>query len=185
MKIAPIDIAHKIFRRKFNGLDPEEVYEFMRDTAEQMEKVIRERNQLKEQVREKERSLAEYCQRDETLKATITTATKMTKHMKVDAEKEAELIRRDAEHRGEAIVREARESLKSIYQEISDMRQTRIQFEVNLRSLIQAHLAMLDQGQSIVAGAAKRAPQQRVARVKASAQPLSKPPAQKIDLEQI
>ena len=57
MKIAPIDIAHKSFNRKVMGLDPDEVANFLRDIADQMEELIRERNALKENSRQKDMNL--------------------------------------------------------------------------------------------------------------------------------
>lgn len=146
MRVAPIDIAHKTFDRKFSGLDPHQVYDFLKDVADQMEDIIRERNQLKELVRERDIQIMEYKERDETLKATITTATKMAEQMKTEAEKEAKLIFQDAQQRAEVIVREARDNLKKTYQEITELKRVRMQFEANLRSLIQSHQSMLDQG---------------------------------------
>jgi cell division initiation protein len=145
MRIAPIDIAHKNFSKKFMGFDSEEVIEFLREMADQMEELIRDRNSLKETLREKELNILEYRERDETLKATITTATKMAEQIRVDAEREAKLIMNDAQQKGEMIVKDARDSLKRIYQEVGEMKRARIQFEANLRSIAQAHLAMLDQ----------------------------------------
>ncbi len=146
MKVAQIDIAHKSFHRKLNGLDPHEVYDFLRDIADQMEEIIRERNHLKEQLREKELAIMEYRERDETLKATITTATRMAEQMRGDAEKEAHLILQDAHQKSDVIIRDARDSLKKMYQEIADLKKARMQFESHLRSVLQAHLSMLDQG---------------------------------------
>lgn len=145
MKIAPIDIAHKIFGKKMMGLDADEVYEFLRDVADQMEEVIRERNALKEALREKELAIAEYRDRDETLKATIQTASKMSAQIRADAERESKLILQDAHQQADAIVRDARDSLKRTYQEIAETKRSRMQFETSLRSLLHAHLAMLEQ----------------------------------------
>ena len=64
LKIAPIDIAHKTFSRKVMGLDPDEVADFMRDIAEQMEELIRERNSLKENARQKDLQLMEFKERE-------------------------------------------------------------------------------------------------------------------------
>lgn len=145
MKIAPIDIAHKTFSRKVMGLDADEVSDFLRDVADQMEELIRERNSLKEALRQKELQVMEYKERDETLKATIQTATKMSDQIRADAEREAKLIINDAHHKAELILKDSRDSLKKIYQEIADVKRLRMQFEVNLRSLCQAHIAMLEQ----------------------------------------
>lgn len=150
MRIAPIDIAHKNFSKKFMGFDSEEVIEFLREMADQMEELIRDRNSLKETLREKELHILEYRERDETLKATITTATRMAEQIRIDAEREAKLIMHDANQKAEMIVKDARDSLKRIYQEVGEMKRARIQFEANLRSIAQAHLAMLDQSHQIM-----------------------------------
>ncbi len=150
MRIAPIDIAHKSFGRKMMGLDPEEVMDFMRLVAEEMEALIKERNSLKENLREKEMAVVEYRERDELLKSTITTATRMSEKMHVDAEREAKLIINDASQKADVIVREARDSLKRIYNEITELKKVRMQFENNLKAIIQSHLQMIDQGAKIM-----------------------------------
>lgn len=150
MRIAPIDIAHKSFGRKMMGFDPEEVMDFMRLVAEEMEALIKERNSLKENLREKELAVSEYRERDELLKSTITTATRMSEKMQVDAEREAKLIINDANQKADVIVREARDSLKRIYNEIADLKKVRMQFENNLKAIIQSHLQMLDQGAKLM-----------------------------------
>jgi cell division initiation protein len=144
MKIAPIDIAHKSFPRKLGGLDAEEVMAFLRDVAEEMEAILRERNQLKEQIRERDIQMYEYKERDKALKETIMTAHKMTENLRKDSEREAALILNDANQRAEAIVRDARDSLKKTYQDITDMKRQRTQFEVELKNLIASHLELME-----------------------------------------
>ncbi|MGE4132048.1 MAG: DivIVA domain-containing protein [Bdellovibrionales bacterium] len=150
MRIAPIDIAHKTFHRKMMGFDPDEVMDFLRLVAEELEGLIKERNSLKENLRERELAISEYRERDELLKSTITTATRMSEKMAADAEREGKLIIHDANQRADAIVREARDSLKKIYSEITELKKVRMQFENNVKALIQSHLTMLDQGQKIM-----------------------------------
>jgi cell division initiation protein len=150
MRIAPIDIAHKTFHRKMMGFDPDEVMDFMRMVSEELEAVIKERNSLKETLREKEMSISEYRERDELLKSTITTATRMSEKIQIDAEREAKLILHDANQKADMIVRESRDSLKRIYQEINDLKRVRMQFENNIKAMIQSHLTMLDQAQKIM-----------------------------------
>ncbi len=150
MRIAPIDIAHKTFHRKMMGFDPEEVMDFLRLIAEDMEALIKERNSLREALRDKELSISEYRERDELLKSTITTATRMSEKMQADAEREAKLIINDANQKAEMIVRESRDSLKRIYTEINDLKKMRLQFENNLKALVQSHLTMLEQSQKMM-----------------------------------
>ncbi|MBT4761736.1 MAG: DivIVA domain-containing protein [Bdellovibrionaceae bacterium] len=150
MKIAPIDIAHKSFSRKMMGFDPEEVMDFLRMISDEMESLIKERNQLKDQLRDKEMSINEYRERDELLKHTITTATKMSEKIRKDTERESKIIISDANHQAEVIVCDAKESLKKIYAEVSDLKRIRMQFENNLKALINSHMTMLDQGHTVM-----------------------------------
>lgn len=150
MKIAPIDIAHKTFSRKMMGIDTEEVMDFLRSVSEEMEGLIRERNNLREALREKELAVADYRERDELLKSTITTAQKMSEKIQVDAEREAKLILHDAHQKADMIQRDARDSLKRIYQEITDLKRVRMQFENNMRAVVQSHLTMLEQSAKVM-----------------------------------
>lgn len=147
MKLTPIDVAHKTFGKKLIGISEEEVTEFLRLVAVQMEETIRDRNDLKESLREKELTLLEVKEHDEMLRTTIATAAQMAEKLRQDAEREARLIINEANQKAEAIVKEARESLKKNYQEISELRRIRMQFEANLKSLAQAHLTLLEQGE--------------------------------------
>lgn len=150
MKVAPIDIAHKSFNRKMMGLDQQEVMDFLRQIAEEMESLIRDRNNLREQLREKELAIIEFRERDDLLKNTITTATKMSEKLQSDAEREARLIISDAKQQGEMIIRDARDSLKKIFGEITELKKIRMQYENNLRALIGSHLQMMEQGQKVM-----------------------------------
>jgi cell division initiation protein len=147
MKIAPIDIAHKSFTKKIMGVDSEEVAEFLRSVADELEAVIKERNQLKETVRERELSILEYRERDKMLKDTIITAQKMTEKIKEEAEREARIIVSDAEQRAEGIVRDSRDGLKRVYREISELQRIRAQFETNLKAVVESHLSLMEQQQ--------------------------------------
>lgn len=144
MKIAPIDIAHRNFKHKWMGLDSDEVHEFLRSVADEMENLIRDRNELKEALREKELSLLEFKERDQVLKDTITTAHKMAESIRTDAEREARLIINDANQKAELIVKDARDSLKKVYGEITDLKRVRVGFEARLRSLVSTYTAILD-----------------------------------------
>lgn len=146
MKIAPIDITHKTFNRKMFGLDSEEVQDFLRLVASELEGVIRDRNELRELLRDKELSIAEYKDRDELLKSTITTATKMADKIRADSERESKIILGDANQKAEMIVRDARDSLRKIYQEITDLKNVRMQFENNIKALVHSHMSLIEQG---------------------------------------
>jgi len=147
MKMTPIDVSHKTFNKKMFGLDEMEVMEFLQVVASHMEEMIHERNVLREALREKDLRIAEFRERDQVLQSTITTAGTMAEKIRSDADREAKLILADAQQKAEIVTRDSRDSLKRIYQEISDLKRVRMQFESNLRALAQAHLSLLEQGE--------------------------------------
>ena len=147
MKLTPIDVSHKTFQKKMFGLDEMEVMEFLQVVASHMEELIHERNTLKEALREKNTRISEFRERDQVLQSTISTAGNMAEKIRIDAEREAKLIMADAQQKAEIVTRDSRDSLKRIYQEIADLKRTRMQFEANLRAMTQAHLTLLDQGE--------------------------------------
>lgn len=147
MKITPIDIAHRTFDKKMFGLDPEQVADFLQQIASTMETLTQERNTLRETLRERDLAIAEFKDRDKVLKDTIATASQMAERCRQDADREAKLILADAQQKAEMITRDSRDSLKKMYQEVTDLKRIRMQFEANLKALAQAHLGLLEQGE--------------------------------------
>lgn len=147
MKLTPIDIRHRQFSRGMFGLNEEEVIEFLQVIAGEMEALVHERNTLREAVRERELNLVELKERDKVLQTTIQTASHISDKIRSDAEREAKLIIADAQQKAEIITRDSRDSLKKIYQEIADLKRARLQFEANLRGVIQAHLTLIEQSE--------------------------------------
>lgn len=150
MKHYPSEIAHKTFERKMMGYDPDEVADFLTIVAAQIDALLQERNALREALKEKELTILEYRDRDQVLKATLTSASKMSEKMRNDAERESALIINDAHQKADLITRDAKDSLKKVFTEIADLKRTRMQFEANLKAMVQAHLSLLDQGQQFL-----------------------------------
>lgn len=150
MKHYPAEIATKSFERKMMGYDPDDVRDFLNVIAAQMEALLQERNAYQKALKDKELALLEYKDRDQVLKATITSASQMSEKMRGDAEREAKLIINDAQQKAELITRDAKDSLKKVYQEVADLKKTRMQFEANLKAMAQAHLSLLEQGESFM-----------------------------------
>ncbi len=144
MKLVPVDIAHKSFNKKIMGYDENEVAAFLSKVAEEVDSLIREVNRLKETLREKDLQVLEYRDRDKVLKDTITSAQQMSEKMVKEAEREAKLIINDANQKADMIGRDSRDQLKNIYRDISELKRTKLQFEANVKSLIHAHLSLIE-----------------------------------------
>ena len=80
----------------------------------------------------------------------MTHASQVTEKMKQDAERDGKLIVQDAQHKADLIVKEAKDSLGKMYQEISELKKSKMQFEANLKAMAQAHLSLLEQGETFM-----------------------------------
>jgi cell division initiation protein len=159
MKVTPVDIHHKTIASQTFGLNKEEVKNFLMDVASEMEKLIHERNHLKEALREKEMSIMEYKERDKVLNQTIATAAQMAEKMNAEAQKEAMNIRKEAELQAQSMLHETRDQLKVMYKEIMDLKKMRLQFEMNMKSLAQAHIDLIEKIQFTQDGGVQVNPQ--------------------------
>ena len=145
MKYYPSEISTKRFDRKVMGYDTDQVDDFLNIVAAQLEALLQERALLKEEIRQKDIDLANFKQKDQLINQTVTHSTQITEKMKSEAEREVRLILNDAHQKAEIIQRDAKDSLRKIYGEIGDLKKSKLQFEANLKAMIQAHLSLIEQ----------------------------------------
>ena len=144
MNISPLDIQQQQFKGKMlGGLDPNDVDAFLQMVAAEMESLIRENTELKEQARKISLQIEEFSQREVTLRDTILAAQKITEEMKANAQKEAKLLVSEAELKGERIVADAENRRVQLSSQIHEIKRQKMQFETNLKSLLEAHQKML------------------------------------------
>lgn len=144
MPISKIDIDNKRFGRTFRGYDPREVDAFLQEVSEEMGDLSDERQQLQESVARLENLLDEHKQREQTLRDTLMTTQKMIDQLKANARKEAQLIIDEAQARSEDMLNQSHLRLAQIHDDIVELKRQRTQFEVKLKSLLDAHQKMLE-----------------------------------------
>lgn len=149
MKLNSLEIAHKTFERKMFGFDEEQVSATLKEVAMVVDALVADNNALREQLREREMDYANLKMQFENSQNAVLTANKMAEQIRLDAERQAKIIKAGAEDQAAEIVRDSKESLQKIYQQIADLKRTRLQFEMNLKALAQAHLGLLDQANEI------------------------------------
>lgn len=150
MHLTPLEISQKLFTKRMMGYDLQEVTDFLYLLSAQVEDLIQERNKLREALKEKEYQLFEYKERDKILKDTISTAGQMAEKIRLDAEREAKMLVADAKTKAELITRDARDSIGRNYEEITNLKKQRIQFETQLKALIQSHIELLNQNNRLI-----------------------------------
>lgn len=144
MNITPLDITQKQFRRTFRGLDAEEVEAFLALVAAEFEGLVKENLALREDNQRKADELADHKGRERALQETLVTAQKASEEIRESARKEAEITISDAELQAEKIVQGAHSRFLRIVDDINELKRQRVQFETNVRTLVESHLKLIE-----------------------------------------
>lgn len=144
MRITPLDIQQKQYKRVFRGLDAEEVAQFLELVRTEFEELVKENNALKDEMRRKQSDIEEYREREKTLKDTMMTAQKISEDIKVNAKKDAELVVSEAQLQADKIIQGAHARLVSVVEEINELKRQRISYESALSSLLESHRKLLE-----------------------------------------
>ena len=144
MNITPLDITQKQFRRVFRGLDPEEVEAFLGLVAVELEALLKDYANLNDDAQRKAEQLAEFRERERALQETLVAAQKASEEIRDSARKEAEITISDAELQAEKIVQAAHTRFLRIVDDINELKRQRLQFETNVRTLVESHVKLLD-----------------------------------------
>lgn len=144
MNLSKIDVVNKKFSKQFRGYNVQEVEQFMQEMGETLGDLAEDKTVLEDKAARLETLLEEHKQREETLRDTLMTTQKMIDQLKATARKEAQLIIEEAQQKAEEILNQAHLRLAQIHDDITELKRQRTQFEVKLRSLLDAHFQILD-----------------------------------------
>ena len=125
MKITPVDLLQHEFSRRLRGFDPEEVQNFLKDIAEQIEELVRENTAQAEKLKEQAQEISQFQEREAALRNTLITAQKLSEQIKESAEREAHLITREAEIRAKKILEEVQGRLGQMEADITELKRQR------------------------------------------------------------
>jgi cell division initiation protein len=144
MNITPLDITQKQFRKVFRGLDPMEVEAFLGLVAVELEEVLKDLATLRDDNQRKAEEILEFRGRERALQETLVAAQKASQEIRDSARKESEITISDAELQAEKIVQAAHSRFLRIVDDINELKRQRIQFETNVRTLVESHVKLLD-----------------------------------------
>jgi cell division initiation protein len=144
MKITPLDITQKSFHRALRGYDRQEVEAFLGLVAAEFEELVREAMVLRQETQRKDEEIAEHRNKERALQETLIAAQKASEEIHDSARKEAEIAVSEAELQAEKIVQGAHSRFLRIVDDINEMKRQRVQFEASVRSLVEAHLKLLE-----------------------------------------
>ena len=146
MNLTPLDIQQQQFQVRFRGFDIREVDRFLEKMAEAYSALQADNKNLKEEIRRLKLETQGYKEREETFKRAMLNSQQVLEQMKENARKSAEVIIADAEVKAEKILNRAHNRLSQLHEDIAELKRQRMQIEVQIRSIIEAHTKLLEIG---------------------------------------
>jgi cell division initiation protein len=146
MKITPLDIQQQQFKTKFRGFDVKEVDGFLEKMADAFESMLRENEGLTQKIQRLKAENKGYREREEAFKRAMLNSQKVLEQMKNNARKSAELVVAEAEVQAEKILNKAHNRLAQLHEDITELKRQRMQIEVQIGAVLDAHTKLLDIG---------------------------------------
>jgi cell division initiation protein len=143
MKLTPLDIRHKEFKRGMRGYADTEVDEFLDEVADEFERLFKENIDYGERVEALEEKIAHYRMIEETLQKTLLSAQQSAEELKQNSTKEGQLILRDAELKARQMVNESYADKQRVEKEMAALRNAEDEFRFRFRSLLEGYLKQL------------------------------------------
>jgi len=145
MKLTPLDIRHKEFKRGMRGYADVEVDEFLDEVADEFERLFKDNIDLEERVETLEAQLAGYKRIEETLQKTLVSAQVSADDLMQNSAREAQLILHEAELKGRQLVDEAYSERQSIEQSLGTLRGAEQDFRFKFRQLLEGYLRRVEE----------------------------------------
>lgn len=136
MKLTPIDITNKEFRKMLRGYDPEEVDEFLDQIVEDYEELFKENSLLKEKINAMNEKIEHYSKIESTIQNTLLLAQNAAEQAKVSSQKEADIVIKHANDSAKKILDKAHTDVVSITQEYDRLKQEFVKFRAKFRNFI-------------------------------------------------
>jgi cell division initiation protein len=144
VNLTPLDIQQQKFKTRFRGFDIHEVDVFLDQMADAFEALRKQNEGLKEEIRRLQQEIQGYKNREDAFKRALLNSQKVIDQMKDNAQKSAELLIAEAEVKAEKILNKAHNRLAQLHEDIAELKRQRMQIEVQIGSVIEAHTKLLE-----------------------------------------
>lgn len=144
MKWTALEIQQKEFPTGFRGYTREEVRTFLREVSDDVELLVRENISLKEEIARQEAEIGRYRSREKLLEETLVSAQKAAGDLQDQARREADLILAQAQLDARKLLEQAHARRVELLSEIGGLEGQRVQFEAQIRQIVESHLELLD-----------------------------------------
>ena len=144
MKLTPMDINNKEFKRGLRGYNAEEVDEFLDEVVENYEEMYKENSNLKEKLANLNEKREYYSKIETTIQNTLLLAQNAAEQAKSSAKKEAELMVKNANETAQKILDKAHNDVIQINDEYEKVKQEFIKFRAKYRNFMNTQMETFD-----------------------------------------
>ena len=145
VKWSPMEIQEMHFSSVKRGYDPEEVRSFLMSMAEQVEILLKDREEMRKKLEYTREELAGHKQREQILKDTLLTAQKVASDLKSQAEREGEVVIKEAELKAENLFRESSKKVVEVERQLRDLKLMRHRLVLDLEQTMQRFQKFFDE----------------------------------------
>ena len=156
MKVTPLDIRRKEFRRSVRGYLDEDVDVFLDAVADEIERISRLNIELQEKVRVSEEQVAGHAETREALEKTLVAAQLQSEEIKSKAQQESQAMLQEAEAKAKTVVHDFNERTQAVQQTLLRLSLLEEDFRQKFKALLEGHLQVLDQQLPVVSLATRR-----------------------------
>lgn len=144
MKLNPLDIYNKEFKKSTFGYNTTQVDEFIDDVGVAYERALKEINNLKEENKALREKIENYEDMEERLQRTLDSMEDTISERIEQADKEARMIVKEARMKAENIKEDARTQVAEEKRKLEQLREQKNFFKIRFQTLLESHLEMLN-----------------------------------------
>ena len=144
MRITPMDINNKDFKKGLRGYNVDEVHDFLDNLAEEYELIYKENLTLKEKTSFLEEKLEHHVKIESTIQNTLVLAQNAAEQAKLSAQRESELIIKSASESSQRMLDRAHDDVLKINDEYEKTKQEFAKFRIKFRNFMNCQVEMFE-----------------------------------------
>ena len=144
LDITPLDIQQRQFHTRFRGFDTQEVDDFLDQIAHTLDRLYAEIERLKQENANLTETGRALSQKEELAREQVIQFQNQIEQLRENARKSSDAILAEAELKREQIITRAYSRIAEVHEDIIRLKTRRIQFETQIRSMIDSHIKLLD-----------------------------------------
>lgn len=145
MKLTPMDINNKEFKKVLRGYSAEEVDEFLDEVVENYEEVYKENSRLKDSLSRATDQIEHYEKIENTIQNTLLLAQNAAEQARENTQKEADMIIKNANETAKKILDKSHNDVIQINDEYEKVKQEFIKFRAKFRNFMNTQTQTFDE----------------------------------------